>query len=427
MKIEIKKININLKIITYAFIILVLSGGLVLKQGVSITWQIYYLLDLLYIVCIIITLCIKKRWIYFSGNKLIQLIPVIMIFTWGYGVILGIKMGNNRSYIIRNNAGMVMYILFYFLINADIKKINISKLLERLSELIVLINLLGFVIINFAPQNIITLYMRIPVLNCLQIGGVLGGFQPVLHYGRELIYICYGCALWDVLKTGKIFSRSMIKVLIVVFLSIVGMRSGGAQLAVLMSTAIIALSFFRNYINKNFLLIINAAVAVVLIYLLLGGTVPLASIFSKEDIGNSVRYEQISYFMKHMAYLGNGFGADLSEIGRTYVMEISYIDLFYKVGIFSIPVFLCYIITFYYGFKYLRKNNSRYATIPLTCMSYVYSALGNSVLFTSSSVLLHIIALYYLNGTFKEEVENDRKKRYGSFKNVFKKRTYISA
>lgn len=397
------------------FFLVSLSGILVLHQGVSITWERYYAFDAIFIMGIIVlNMRAEKRWKFIKCTKFIAFIPLTMVLLWAYGIILGFIKENNITYVIRNNAGMLLYILFYFLINTNIKRIDLSKLLEKISFAIVIINLIGFFVINFAPPDIITKYLAIPILNCIQIGGKLGRFHPVLHYGRDMIYICYGCALWDFLKDDHLFTKSAIKVLVIIFLVFVGMRSGGAELAILVNTVIIGLTFLGKKLNKNVLVVLMLAPIFFMIFIASGKMSFFASIFSKKDVGNSVRYEQIDYFLKHITAFGHGFGADLSEIGRTYVMEISYVDLFYKIGIFSLIIFAIYGSTVVHSIFYIKRHESKYSVIPLCAMSFIYSAFGNNILFANSSVLLHIIALYYLLGFI--QIKNNKQFRLENLK-----------
>lgn len=388
------------------FLIVSLSGILVLRQGVSITWERYYVFDAIFIITLIVAnMRVGRRWKLIKCNKFMTFIPLIMIFIWAYGIILGFVKGNNIAYVIRNNAGMLLYILFYFLINTNIRKADLSRGLEKLSFAIVIINLIGFFVINFASPGIISKYLTVPILNCLQIGGKLGRFQPVLHYGRDMIYICYGCSLWDALKKDHLYNKSTMKVLAVIFLVFVGMRSGGAELAILANSAIIVFTFLSKKMNKNVWTILMAVPMACLIFIASGKISLFIGIFSKKDVGNAVRYKQINYFLEHLNVFGHGFGADLSEIGRTYVMEISYVDLFYKVGIFSLIVFLIYAATIVRCIQYIKKHESKYSVTPLCAMSFIYSAFGNNVLFANSSVLLHIITLYYFLDVIKIDDE----------------------
>ena len=123
------KVKRNYKVITTIFFALVLSNVLVIKQGVEVTWQIYYLLEAAFILFIILTNLFSNRgWVIIRVKNSLSIIPILMFFIWGYGIVRGLINGNYIGYIIKNNAGILIYIFFYVLINADIKMINISKL-----------------------------------------------------------------------------------------------------------------------------------------------------------------------------------------------------------------------------------------------------------------------------------------------------------
>lgn len=396
------KVKRNYKVITTIFFALVLSNVLVIKQGVEVTWQIYYLLEAAFILFIILTNLFSNRgWVIIREKNSLSIIPILMFFIWGYGIVRGLINGNYIGYIIKNNAGILIYIFFYVLINADIKMINISKLLEDFSSLIIIITFIGFVIINYAPLPMISKYLEIPILNCIQIGSAIGKYQPVLHYGRDLIYICYGCTLWDFLDGKGIVNKSLFKLLFVIFVVFVVMKSGGAELAIIMNTIFIVLSFVGKKMDRKNLLLIFSSLLIGITYFIYKNINPFLPIFSKADAGNSVRYNQIDYCIKNMTFLGKGFGVDFSDIGRKYMIEISYIDLLYKIGIFAIIVFVIHLITVFKAFIYMKTNHNRYAVIPICSMSFLYTSLGNNGLFHNNNVLINVIVLYYLLGIIR--------------------------
>lgn len=400
------KIRTNNQIITTIFLLFLLTGAFVIRKGPNVTWEMYYLLDAVFIIFIFFsTLLFNRRWVIIKGNNVLCMIPIIMFLIWGYGVIRGFINGNYIEYIIRNNAGILIYILFYVLINADIELINVSRILERISFLIVIITFIGFVIIEFAPSYVINKYLEIPILNCIQIGGVIEKYHPVVHYGRDLIYVSYGCTLWDFLNEKKKINLTIFKLLFISFVIIVIMKSGGTKLALIMNTLFITLSFVGKKMNRKVLLLLFLSFFIGIICIISKKVDFFLSIFSKLDYGNSIRYDQIDYCLKNMTLWGKGFGSDFSDIGRIYMIEISYIDLLYKIGVVAFVVFVIYLITLFKAYTYMYETKNRYAVIPICLMSFLYNALGNNVLFLNNNVFLHVLVLYYLLGIIRIKKE----------------------
>ena len=80
-----------------------------------------------------------------------------------------------------------------------------------------------------------------------------------------------------------------------------------------------------------------------------------------------------------------------------YGFEISYLNLIHKFGFFSIFLFIGYAICIVLPINRIFKNvnkNVNYLVIGL--MSFLFPALGNPMLFSASSCMMHCIAMYFL-------------------------------
>src|SRR5690606_3660100 len=65
---------------------------------------------------------LKKIISFLSGYpvsislKVHDWIPILFLFVWAYGVIMGLINGNDIGYIVRNFAGMVFYLAYYIIL-----------------------------------------------------------------------------------------------------------------------------------------------------------------------------------------------------------------------------------------------------------------------------------------------------------------------
>ena len=103
----------------------------------------------------ILFLFIFRTQKFFIKVKAWDFIAGAFLFIWLYGLILGFSYGNKVGYVIANNAGMILYILYYILLQLRISKEKIYNLLliAGISNSIITILLFVLSIIGIPPES----------------------------------------------------------------------------------------------------------------------------------------------------------------------------------------------------------------------------------------------------------------------------------
>jgi hypothetical protein len=129
------------------------------------------------------------------------------------------------------------------------------------------------------------------------------------------------------------------------------------------------------------------------------------TIFGDQDPSNENRYMQFDAVINELTFLGKGWGAkyisndlDRDELG--YSIELSYLNLVHKIGIFSIVFFVFYSYIFFKIYLLLKSKiivskELGLFTLGLTC--YLFISIGNPSLFAPIFVFSNSILLILLN------------------------------
>ncbi|MNP29767.1 hypothetical protein D3C76_1228050 [compost metagenome] len=168
-----------------------------------------------------------------------------------------------------------------------------------------------------------------------------------------------------------------------------------------------ALVFLEGYfsvlrsltIGKN-LLVLTFLVLIVGVLLLLFTDVynVILFSFSSGEGSNSIRNEQFGYLVSEWSFSGAGLGSSLvsgyqrDETG--YGFELTYINLINKLGLLSIPLFLSYASTVFFGFKFFFFDGKRVTGAwVLGLMAFLIPGAGNPLLLAPVFVFMHFIAI----------------------------------
>jgi hypothetical protein len=331
--------------------------------------------------------------------------PALLFLIWIYGVLVGFYNGNPLINIIRNFAGMAVYLSFYLFLFSKLSKREILQLL--IWGAIANLGIAMYYGILFWSQN--------SILTALS--------EIVLNQGVERTYYSAGIATLLVPVSIYVFSRwpgsgisnmadgdepiDMIPSFWMVFLSIL---------------AIVFLTFSKGFIAAIAIVFVIAAGSALLQFLIWRsdpknvsylGLVLVAFIafffsvywdlvmfmFSGAEVSNSMRDEQRLYLLNEVTWLGRGMGAVLQS-GYTrdalgYGFELNFENLVHKIGIFSSFVFLSYLLVFYRAFINIwKKQEVVYSAAALGAMLYIVPSYGNPGLFSPLAVVLHCTALY---------------------------------
>lgn len=329
----------------------------------------------------------------------------LLIGCWLYGLIIGFINGNETTYIIKNFAGMAVYSLFVILYYYKPEILVIKKILFFSSVFSTL-----FTIIMWVTKHILNatyIIDSIPIINNYSNGvGV-----NILYSTQILIFISLGICIYDIItcQRKKEFNKQMFCKLLIILLNsiaiLICVKQGGFLLAYIM-TILISVFFAvkeRFKLTRNQIKVfIGSMVCLILLFLLFSfftnGIV--YKIFNPEDIGNSRRMEQIRLVFEESRFFGYGLGATFrNDILVTkvapYGIEVVFINVIHKFGIFSLFIFFSYLLVY---FKTLfQDSNHRTNLYAILCLSFLFPALGNPYLFHPLSILLHCFSLYLID------------------------------
>lgn len=385
-----KKIISLWNLITCVFLTIVFTGAL---SGIS--EQKVYILVAIYFVMYILYLIIMRDEIQI--DKFIFIISCIMISVWVYGIILGLLNGNRKELIIRNFAGMTMYLLVFPLSNKKIDRELIIKIIKVMAHYSLYISIFTYCLLTYTKVKFV---YQVPVINAFVGDGRAGGF--IQYFNRELIHVCfaYNAYIFLFQKRKKIISA--LNIVMAGYYYVIVNDSDGDLLAALILLLVVIVPMFLR-LKKEHKAIIGGIVICILIGCMLINRNVLFGIFSPDDFGNARRYEELNYFKSNITFFGYGLGKELGSIGAAgiynYGTELIYVNLFHKFGIFAILILGAYIATMYKAIKFYIKDRTDNPdkVIPMALMAYLIPSLANPMLFSVLAVVSHILSCIFIS------------------------------
>ncbi|MEQ7800900.1 hypothetical protein ABDJ41_13940 [Pedobacter sp. ASV1-7] len=334
------------------------------------------------------------------------------ILLWAYGLILGFLSGNKLSYIVANNAGMVLYFVYYLLLQFRIPKEKIYKLAIYAGVSIGCITVLLFI---FSFTNI-------PANFLFFLGEFTGGSST----GQRRIYFVSQISLFPALalymsafiasryqkleyfdvrnlkQNIRVFFAFMFFTMCVMFFTASkGFMLGYLFILFTLPFALFFRGFYHGYINKKIIFFLVLLVILVVLLLSFGYFNIITATFDNKDEANIRRYEQLFYLLQDLTIWGKGLGAVIPGYSRNldkpYGFELSYLSLIHKFGIFGIVAVLLYLVIIFKAIaNVIIGYNVRYAITAIGCMCYLLPSIGNPLLFAPQAVVLNCLALYLL-------------------------------
>jgi len=397
-----------MKNLTLIFILFVMVSPLIFQDYNSGT-QNYpiYLAFLLFLMLLIMYFLLNPRFNKPKIKSIVDLIPLSILFIWLYGVINGILSGNNPNFIIRNFAGMVMYVLYYIMIwqNISRKKLFMVVLFSGfIYTIIALINMSDYLKIH---SNIISIYgfNRIYYnVGAIVIFPLMLVSMGAIFYKKKNIFIDYNPSILFKIILSKIIASSLF---VLTFISSVLLPFSKGNI---LAFNFFILFLFMIYIfsrtpifTKGLTLFIISLCSMIIIYNPLINDF-LFNLFDLDSSGNYERYEQIVFLQKNLTFMGGGLGATINGYTRSpgtdYGFETTYLNLIHKFGIFSIILYIGYIISMYIPLRrIIKKQELIISSASLGMMGFVFPAIGNPMLYAPVAVILHCSALYILRTT----------------------------
>jgi len=334
----------------------------------------------------------------------IDSVPFIFIFVWLFGFSLGLINGATLYSAFFNFPGMLLLLLYFPFHYAKIKFYHILKIFSYSTFLI---NLL-------VCYTSLSSSFTFDVLNLMR-------SRQYYSVGLILQVICLSFSFIKkkdsiFLNSGKYFYYFIKANSILSFVVLLFSFSKGFWLSAFTSVFFIgSLTFLYNFkkhkISKsNIALLIGIPVIVLFISITNPFLVEGVKLFFDFDVdGNKIRLEQAGYLKNEFTFLGAGFVVPLkSGYMRDYygfAFELSYYNIIHKIGIFSIFIFSIYIYLFFFSIKYFLRFGPNFISIfAISSLTYLISASGNPILFSSLNMVILTIILVQFKHILKKNL-----------------------
>ncbi len=323
-------------------------------------------------------------------HKKIDNIYIALIFTWGYGLLMGFINGNASNLIIGNFAGMSIYTFYYIILRSKISKEDLFKMLLNMGHISLVILIISLSI----SKNLSRVGETRLVFSSLQYFSLM--LLPIYLFSISINQKINFVNIFHVKKT----LTKLIIILLIVF-SIIASLSKGFILAVILIFVFFGIIQISSL--KIYNVIVLTSLIIILVFLFKGSSsIDLAkNVFTREDISNRSRYMQTTALMKEFSIIGNGLGSGLKsgyyrDEVLIYAYEVTYQNILHKFGIISVVIFFSYYVVLHLTSKYIKKRRDvMYSAMAFGCIiGFMAVGIGNPVLFAPSSVLLHVFALY---------------------------------
>ncbi len=347
----------------------------------------------------------------FSRMKLVKLqkvdlIALSFILVWIYGIIIGLIRGNEKQYIFANFAGLVCYFMYFIFVNYKIDKNRLIKFVLLAGLLLSLLSSIGMLSYQTG--------IRVPPFLSGNITFSSTGQVRIYTATLPVAFSLLGVSFYQILYSNKDFSflnlhkkKYAYLLFIISFFSIFivtaskGFTLGGVSIIFIIFLFSYGSQITRKKIHISFVLFIILLLFGIITFNQLGYFNILTEMFSTEDIANIARYTQLDYIIDDITFWGNGLGSIvpgfISNRESPYGYELIYFNIIHKFGIFSIILFFNWIYMFIYLFRKCWNNkNTVNNVIMLSSLGYLFTSIGNPIVFHPSLVMLNAITLYHI-------------------------------
>lgn len=328
---------------------------------------------------------------------------LLIIASWLIGVLIGLINDVDPNLVFRNFFGLVVYMIFPVMLFVS----------PSLKSLIIMIFLSGIVQMYYGLGQS---YWLIETPAAFLIGLHINDMRSIYSTGFIVIFPLFMVGVAYQLLPKHLFSnnygqivtrlsKNLFFTLLTLIAIIVPAMSKGFMLTTVILLLIvvffsISYSLGAGRIHKN--IMIFFVFLAVLLYLLPSSFYEeIIFSFSSQEVSNAARNEQYGYLVSELTFLGNGLGSSLkSGYARDimgYGFELTYVNIVHKLGVFSIFLFLSYIITLTVAsIRIVRRVYVFESFFVIGLMGYLVVGAGNPLLLSSSAVILHCVAMYIL-------------------------------
>lgn len=335
-----------------------------------------------------------------------DIIPLLFLFSWLYGIFNGIYNAVNLVNVFSNFAGITLFSLYYTFCLFDIDKKSIVKVLACA----------GFVNSMYSISNI---YL---ILNAEYDGTDINSFRMYYSNGMLVVLpflslILYRLSFKKNANSSFLRSTTILSILaLTVIFSLLIMVSKGFALAL-----VFLLSVFMSVILLRLLIKLRLKWGGLVIATLIASFLGISGYLffdiiafnlSSKQAGNSIRSEQAIHLIEDFTFWGSGLGSALSsgyirDI-RGYGFELSFHNLIHKIGIFSSMIFFAYIFLLSKSVWLMttkpRGIDAENVFIAFGCLLSLVPSYGNPILFSPVSAFLQVIALFLLRPGYKKKI-----------------------
>ncbi|EKO3387399.1 hypothetical protein OMA36_003704 [Vibrio fluvialis] len=349
----------------------------------------------------------KTQSVSFKLNQWIDILPALIFIVWLYGLILGLFNDNEPENVLRNFFGMSLYIVYYVFVIFSVSKKALFKTIFLSSVINIFYSLIYFISYWFldglSNQNID--YQ----------GGMSAIYRSYYSIGLLIHLPLISLILLYIFSDKKTCTLPFLKrrftqitlLILLVFSLVVTTASKGFFLALVVLGFLLSLilSLRAVFSIKShsgavlFLITLLISIPVIISSTDLGDSISYS--FSSSESSNSVRNIQREKILDEISVFGSGLGATLKSGYKRddsgYGFEVTYENLFHKLGVLSLVVMFIFILTCWMSSINIFKGKSlEYSVLSLGLMMYLIPSAGNPMLFSPIGVLMHCMAMYFL-------------------------------
>jgi ABC-type multidrug transport system fused ATPase/permease subunit len=312
---------------------------------------------------------------------------LFFIFSWAYGICIGIFNVDHTSHVFRNYLGLSLYaaypIIVYYWKNSDAIENSLVKISILTSIALSLYCAFQAVEIAMSDGG---WYSRVNLIN------EIGMTALRLHYSANIFLILAGAYILICNNT-----RQPLLIMLLIFIYLLSF----SKPAIVILGIFIALLIYLKKVKPLSILFLLLPLIIFSFYTITFDQISNFFYGIQFEEGN-LRSEQADYLVGDWSLFGHGLGSALSNSDYvrdsvlTYNFELTYHNLIHKLGIFSLLIFIGYLITILYGLMLLLKkdyHSKKIGGLVIILMSYVIVGYGNPVVFNPICVMEHLLTL----------------------------------
>jgi hypothetical protein len=381
------------------FIYLLLLFLLISSYGINSTFT-QYAISVIIAILILTRIFIRKKFVKFK--TIIDLLPLLMIVTWVYGISLGLLMGNNLLFVFSNFAGMSLYFIYYVIVYFKLNTFALFKVVLAAS----IINM-GYSFYSFFTSDYSNIISVAANSYRVYYSGGLLVISPII----SLIVAKYVFGKSEILSSHSTLSKylGVLFLILAITAFVVFSVSKGfflvlvAILLIYITVIIVRMFLYGRLLKSSFTYLLTFIFSIFLINFFYPSVFDFLILnFSNIESSNKLRSLQSIEIIKRLSLIGSGLGGVfegnyIRNANAPYAVELTYLNLIHKIGIFSIIPFFIYAYTSFLVWSQLLKSKDFfYPSLALGSILFLIPSYGNPILFAPVMVILHCIALYWL-------------------------------